>query len=112
MRIHPTVAREVFDVTGDGDTVLASLGYALSCGNSIDEAVKFANLASGIVVGKIGAATSTMNEIIEYESSLNQSSSSEHIKTWDEISSITIEKKNKGNKIVFKIGRASCRERV
>ena len=56
---------------------------------------KFANLASGVVVGKIGSATATLNEIIEYESSLNKSNSYEHIKTWDEISSIVSELKNK-----------------
>ena len=53
LRIHPTVAIEVFDVTGAGDTILASLGFALSFNKTIDEAVKFANLASGVVVGKI-----------------------------------------------------------
>jgi D-beta-D-heptose 7-phosphate kinase / D-beta-D-heptose 1-phosphate adenosyltransferase len=104
LRIHPTVAREVFDVTGAGDTILASLGFALSCNCDIDEAVKFANLASGVVVGKIGSATATLNEIIEYESSLNKSTSDEHIKTWDEISSIISELKNNDKKIVFTNG--------
>ena len=104
LRIHPTVAREVFDVTGAGDTILASLGFALSCNKEIDEAIKFANLASGIVVGKIGSATATLNEIIEYESSLNKSTSDEHIKTWDEISSIISELKNNDKKIVFTNG--------
>ena len=104
LRIHPTTAREVFDVTGAGDTVLASLGFALSCNKNIDEAVKFANLASGVVVGKIGSATATMNEIIEYESSLNQSTSDYHIKTWDEISPIISALKSKNKKIVFTNG--------
>ena len=104
LRIHPTVAREVFDVTGAGDTILASLGFALSCNKNIDEAIKFANLASGVVVGKIGSATATLNEIIEYESSLNKSTSDEHIKTWDEISSIISELKNNDKKIVFTNG--------
>ena len=104
LRIHPTVAIEVFDVTGAGDTVLASLGFALSCNKTIDEAIKFANIASGVVVGKIGSATATLNEIIEYESSLNRSSSEEHIKTWDEISSIVAELKNKDKKIIFTNG--------
>ena len=104
LRIHPTVAREVFDVTGAGDTILASLGFALSCNKDIDEAVKFANLASGVVVGKIGSATATLNEIIEYESSLNKSTSDKHIKTWDEISSIISELKNNDKKIVFTNG--------
>ena len=104
LRIHPTVAREVFDVTGAGDTILASLGFAISCNKDIDEAIKFANLASGVVVGKIGSATATLNEIIEYESSLNKSTSDEHIKTWDEISSIISELKNNDKKIVFTNG--------
>ena len=104
LRIHPTVAREVFDVTGAGDTILASLGFAISCNKDIDEAIKFANLASGVVVGKIGSATVTLNEIIEYESSLNKSTSDEHIKTWDEMSSIISELKNNDKKIVFTNG--------
>ena len=104
LRIHPTAAREVFDVTGAGDTILASLGFALSCSSNIDEAVKFANLASGVVVGKVGSATTTINEIIEYESSLKKSSSFEHIKTFDDIGSIVDELKNKNKKIVFTNG--------
>jgi len=104
LRIHPTVAREVFDVTGAGDTILASIGFALSCNKNIDEAVKFANLAAGVVVSKIGSATTTINEVIEYESSLNKSNSAEHIKTWDEISTIVQELKNKDKTIVFTNG--------
>jgi len=104
LRIHPTVAKEVFDVTGAGDTILASLGFALSCNMDIDDAVKFANLASGVVVGKIGSATASLNEIIEYESSLNKSNSDGHIKTWDEISSIISELKRKDKKIIFTNG--------
>ena len=104
LQIYPTVAREVFDVTGAGDTVLASLGFALSCNKNIDSAIRFANLASGVVVGKIGSATASINEIIEYESSLNKSNSGEHIKTWSEISTIVSELKNKRKKIVFTNG--------
>lgn len=106
-RIHPTVAIEVFDVTGAGDTMLASLGYALACKCNIDDSVKFANLASGVVVGKIGSATATLNEIIEHESSLNKSNSSissDHIKNWDEISSIVSGLKNRNRKIIFTNG--------
>ncbi|MDB4037947.1 D-glycero-beta-D-manno-heptose-7-phosphate kinase [Candidatus Thioglobus sp.] len=104
LRVHPTVAKEVFDVTGAGDTILASLGFALSCGMNIDKAVNFANLASGVVVGKIGSATATLNELIEYESSLNKSNSYQHIKTWDEISLIVKELKKKDRKIIFTNG--------
>ena len=104
LRNHPTQTREVFDVTGAGDTVLASLGFALSCKLDIDEAVKFANLAAGIVVGKIGSATASLNEIIEYESSLNKSTSNAHIKTLNEITALSEELKTRGKKIVFTNG--------
>ena len=104
LRTHPTVAREVFDVTGAGDTVLASLGFALACKYEIDDAVEFANLAAGVVVGKIGSATATLNEIIEYESSLNKSTSDEHIKTLGEISALSEELKARGKKIIFTNG--------
>jgi D-beta-D-heptose 7-phosphate kinase / D-beta-D-heptose 1-phosphate adenosyltransferase len=104
LRIHPTVSREVFDVTGAGDTILASLGFALACGYKIDAAVKFANLAAGVVVGKIGSAIATLNEIIEYESSLNKSTSDGHIKTFDEITLLSKELKSRGKKIIFTNG--------
>ena len=104
LRTHPTVAREVFDVTGAGDTVLASLGYTLACGQGIDDAVEFSNLAAGVVVGKIGSATATLNEIIEYESSLNKSTSDEHIKTLDEIATLSNELQTRGKKIIFTNG--------
>ena len=104
LRVHPTVAREVYDVTGAGDTVLASLGFALACGYNIDKAVHFSNLAAGVVVGKIGSATASLNEIIEYESSLNKSTSDSHIKMLEEITVLSKELKNRGKKIVFTNG--------
>jgi len=104
LRTHPTVAREVYDVTGAGDTVIASLGFTLACGYDIDKAVKFANLAAGVVVGKIGSATTTLNEIIEYESSLNKSTSDSHIKTLEEIELLSQELKKRGKKVVFTNG--------
>ena len=104
LRIHPTLAREVFDVTGAGDTVIASLSFALACGYQIDDAIKFSNLAAGVVVGKIGSATASLNEIIEYESSLKKSSSEAHIKTLEEITILSSELKAKGKKIIFTNG--------
>lgn len=59
----PTVPLEVYDVTGSGDTVLAALGFALSLDNDIYESVKFANLATGIVLRKFGSATASIEEI-------------------------------------------------
>ena len=104
LRTHPTAAKEVFDVTGAGDTVLASLGFAIACGYSIDESVAFSNLAGGVVIGKIGSATATINEIIEYASRLNKSSSDKHIKTRTEIAKLSQKLKLNGKKIVFTNG--------
>ena len=61
----PTQAREVFDVTGAGDTVLAFLGAGLGAGMPIAEAARLANLAAGIVVGKVGASTVAAEEILD-----------------------------------------------
>ena len=104
LRTHATITKEVFDVTGAGDTVLASLGFALACEFNIDEAVEFSNLAAGVVVSKIGSATATINEIIEHESSLNKSTSDKHIKSISEITSLSKELKARGKKIVFTNG--------
>jgi rfaE bifunctional protein kinase chain/domain len=60
----PTVAREVYDVTGAGDTVIATLGLALSAGAELVEAAVLANYAAGVVVGKVGTATATRDELI------------------------------------------------
>jgi rfaE bifunctional protein kinase chain/domain len=62
----PTAAREVYDVSGAGDTALASLALALAAGASLEDAAHFANAASGVVVGKIGTATVTPAELKAY----------------------------------------------
>lgn len=64
----PTYAREVFDVSGAGDSVIASLSAAVAAGSKIEEAVHFANIVGGVVVGKVGATVAYPNEIIEYAS--------------------------------------------
>ena len=104
IRRFPTVAKEVYDVTGAGDTVIASLAFAVSSGKDIDEACVFANLAAGVVVGKIGSATVTIDEIEEYESSLHKSTSESHIKSFDEIARLVARYKKEGKKIVFTNG--------
>jgi rfaE bifunctional protein kinase chain/domain len=60
----PTVAREVYDVTGAGDTVIATLAAALVAGATLTEAAMLANHAAGIVVGKLGTATASADELI------------------------------------------------
>jgi D-glycero-beta-D-manno-heptose-7-phosphate kinase len=59
----PAQAREVFDVTGAGDTVIATLGAMLGCGLTLREALPIANRAGGIVVGKFGTATVSYDEL-------------------------------------------------
>ena len=59
----PAYAREVIDVTGAGDTVIATLGVMMAIGFEIREAMLVANRAGGVVVGKFGAATATVGEL-------------------------------------------------
>jgi D-beta-D-heptose 7-phosphate kinase/D-beta-D-heptose 1-phosphate adenosyltransferase len=63
-RHMPTFAREVFDVTGAGDTVIATLSIAHAGGATMEEAAVIANHAAGVVVGKIGTATVTPAELL------------------------------------------------
>jgi len=104
MKKFPTVAKEIFDVTGAGDTVIASIAFALSIGKNIDETAKFSNLAAGVVVGKIGSATVTLDEIEEYEASLHKSSSDSHIKSFEDVDAIVKRCKEIGKRVVFTNG--------
>ena len=60
----PTAAREVYDVTGAGDTVIATLAASLASGATLTEAAMLANHAAGVVVGKLGTATATAEEVL------------------------------------------------
>jgi bifunctional ADP-heptose synthase (sugar kinase/adenylyltransferase) len=60
----PTAAREVFDVSGAGDTVIAAMTLALAAKSTFEEASAFANLAAGVVVAKVGTATASPEEIL------------------------------------------------
>jgi D-beta-D-heptose 7-phosphate kinase/D-beta-D-heptose 1-phosphate adenosyltransferase len=61
----PTVAREVYDVVGAGDTVTAYLALVLAAGGTPTEAAIIANFAAGVEVGKPGAATVSPDEVLE-----------------------------------------------
>lgn len=61
----PTVAQEVFDVSGAGDTVIGTLALSLASGASFKEAAVLANFAAGVVVGKVGTATLSPKELME-----------------------------------------------
>jgi D-beta-D-heptose 7-phosphate kinase/D-beta-D-heptose 1-phosphate adenosyltransferase len=65
IRQFPTAPREVFDASGAGDTTLAALGLALASKAPLDDAIAFAQLASGVAVGKVGTATVSPDELLE-----------------------------------------------
>ena len=65
VRHFPTITREVFDASGAGDTALAALGLALAAGTDIETAIAFAQLASGVAIGKAGTATVSPAELVE-----------------------------------------------
>jgi len=81
----PGRAREVFDVSGAGDTGLAALGLALAAGASLEQSVQLAILASGVVVGKSGTAVVTPTELIEAEMSQHASLAQAKVTPLDEL---------------------------
>ncbi len=99
----PTMAREVFDVTGAGDTVLAVMGLAMACGRSCLEAARLANVAAGIAVGKVGTSTVAPAEIIEEVGRGHQDSEAK-IKNLDVLATIIAAEQAKGRQVVFTNG--------
>ena len=97
----PTLAKEVYDVTGAGDTVLASLGYFLSKNEDLIEAMHFANAAAAVVVSKVGSATATIDEILQMDKKIDNSVEHKLIK-FDEVEELVNSIKDK--KIVFTNG--------
>jgi D-beta-D-heptose 7-phosphate kinase/D-beta-D-heptose 1-phosphate adenosyltransferase len=65
-RIIPTFAREVYDVSGAGDTVISALTMALAAKNDVYDAMNFANTVAGVVVGKRGTAVALPEEILKF----------------------------------------------
>ena len=99
----PTLAREVFDVTGAGDTVLAVLGCAVAGGLSLPEAARLANVAAGIAVAKLGTSVVTPDEIIDAVSRAHRDTDSK-IKNRDVLRSIIEHEKARGKQVVFTNG--------
>ena len=105
MRRIPTVAQEVFDVTGAGDTVIASLAFAIGAGVDAHRACEFANLAAGVVVGKIGSASTTFEELRQHASSARpRRRITDKIVALDELEPIVRDLKARGKRIVFTNG--------
>jgi D-beta-D-heptose 7-phosphate kinase/D-beta-D-heptose 1-phosphate adenosyltransferase len=99
----PTEAREVFDVTGAGDTVLSLIGVGLACGLAIEDAARMANLAAGIAVSKLGTSTVSVEEIREVYSH-QFSEGDAKIKRRDSLARILETERQRGKTIVFTNG--------
>ena len=99
----PTVAREVFDVSGAGDTVLAALAVGIASGLSMAESARLANVAAGIAVGKLGTSIVTPQEIIDTVSLAHRDSHAK-IKSLDVLAPLIAMEKNRGKRIVFTNG--------
>ncbi|WP_296167715.1 D-glycero-beta-D-manno-heptose 1-phosphate adenylyltransferase, partial [uncultured Brevundimonas sp.] len=100
----PGRAREVFDVSGAGDTGLAALGLALGAGTSLETAVEFAILASGVVVGKAGTAVVTPAELIDAEMSQHAASAHAKVMPLDDLAHVVEGWKRQGLKVGFTNG--------
>lgn len=99
----PTIAREVFDVSGAGDTVLATLAVGIASGLSMAESARLANVAAGIAVGKLGTSIVTPQEIIDTVS-LTHKDSHAKIKSLDVLAALIVAEKNRGKRVVFTNG--------
>jgi len=99
----PTVAREVFDVSGAGDTVLAALAVGMASGCGMLESARLANVAAGIAVGKLGTSIVTPQEIIEVVA-LSHHDSDSKIKSLDVLALLIAAEQAKGRQVVFTNG--------
>ncbi|WP_269513526.1 D-glycero-beta-D-manno-heptose 1-phosphate adenylyltransferase [Brevundimonas subvibrioides] len=104
VRHFPGRAREVFDVSGAGDTGLAALGLALGAGASLEQAVQLAILASGVVVGKSGTAVVTPAELIEAEMSQHAGAALAKVTALDDLAAEVDTWRRQGLKVGFTNG--------
>lgn len=98
----PTRVREVFDVTGAGDTVIATMAAAVGTGESYKNAMHLANLAAGVVVGKIGTATASTTEL--QQAMLKHAPLKRGVVSEDELVKIVQQAKASGEKVVMTNG--------
>ena len=103
-----TKAKEVFDVSGAGDTVLASIGAALGAGFDISEAMQIASAASSVVVSKLGTATANINEIYTVLSESSMSAIESKIVSFDSIGDVVKSLKDNGQIVGFTNGCFDC----
>jgi D-beta-D-heptose 7-phosphate kinase/D-beta-D-heptose 1-phosphate adenosyltransferase len=98
----PAKAREVFDVTGAGDTVIATLAASLAAGEDLAHAVALANIAAGIVVGKLGTSTVSAPEL--RRALQNEQGSGRGVMSVEQLKIAVADAKAHGEKIVFTNG--------
>ncbi|MGV6852643.1 MAG: bifunctional D-glycero-beta-D-manno-heptose-7-phosphate kinase/D-glycero-beta-D-manno-heptose 1-phosphate adenylyltransferase HldE [bacterium] len=94
-------AREVFDVTGAGDTVIATLATAMASGQTIDEALHLANVAAGIVVGRVGTARVSVEDISQHS---GQTTLMEKLPKLDQLKEFVNEAQQEGKRVVLTNG--------
>jgi D-beta-D-heptose 7-phosphate kinase/D-beta-D-heptose 1-phosphate adenosyltransferase len=102
--IHiPTEAKEVFDVTGAGDTAVAVFGLGVFAGATLQQAARLANIGAGIVVGKVGTSVATREEIVEYLEE-GYFYSARKIAPLEEVSKVVRHLRGQGKAVVFTNG--------
>ncbi|NDO73439.1 bifunctional D-glycero-beta-D-manno-heptose-7-phosphate kinase/D-glycero-beta-D-manno-heptose 1-phosphate adenylyltransferase HldE [Shewanella sp. SE1] len=99
----PTMAREVYDVTGAGDTVISALATALAAGSDLPQACAIANSAAGVVVGKLGTSTVSRIELIE-ALALHQGESGFGVVSEDQLLYAIQQAKLRGERVVMTNG--------
>ena len=99
----PTQAREVYDVSGAGDTVLVAIGLGLAGGLSLPMAARFANLAAGVVVAKVGTSTVAPHELLRAHGGEGGASDAK-ICSREELAQALAEERARGRSIVFTNG--------
>jgi D-beta-D-heptose 7-phosphate kinase/D-beta-D-heptose 1-phosphate adenosyltransferase len=99
----PTEAREVFDVSGAGDTVLSVIGLGLAAGLPLEDAARLSNIAAGIVVGKVGTSTVSPEEMLE---AIGRQHQDADLKIHDRqvLARLLEERRARGDKVVFTNG--------
>lgn len=100
----PALAREVFDVSGAGDTVIATVAAAVASRLPLEDAIRLANLAAGIVVGKLGTVPICREELLAKVAAESEASQTEKICSWETLSKRVAQWRVKGRRIVFTNG--------
>ncbi len=103
-RTFPAVARQVFDVSGAGDTVIATLALSLASGLPIEAAVPLANIAAGVVVSKVGTVPITRDELITSLMPEIELQASEKVLPLDRLVTRVHAWRSKGQRVVFTNG--------